>query len=684
VVGVTRTAGRLLTVYLVGLVGLVILATATGFVGTAPAAADNTAPAPETQRIAPHGNTDLLDPTSTRKPTSSYPALTWEDMPASTVDSVESSDRTVPGDGDGINTVAENESRTDDETATTGAELAFVDATVDDHEALVRAVRADGIPVVNVTSAADVRSALTNRSDLAAIHVFSHGSVGEVLIGDDRLTTDTLDQYSGLTGALNSSLTADGEVLLYGCRVAENGVGRAFVDSVRTATGGDVAASDDLTGSADRDGDWHLEVSSGTVSTAELSATGFSGVLSVPEDEDYRENYPDFDTSRPSGSPFTLDGVEYVVTGSNGPYSHRVWIPPPAYAAMEFDDEGNGGVSRIDISAANGNNFQLKSIRLYPYDPVTLESSSGGSIAVPDERTTLDLSNNPDFQDINSFSITGSDMNPELINMDFEPPVRPPTFDDGDPTLTVDEDAGSISIDSLLSATDGNNGQTLTWTVVSNPSSGTLGGFPTDETSDGGSITPSGLTYTPDNDYSGTDSFQVRVKDNKGYANTVTVDVTVQDAPDIKSIERASPTSQDTNAASVDFDVTFSESVSGVDIGDFAITQVSGTVTGSISSVGSSSGKTITVTVGSINGDGDLRLDVSDDDSIKDTTNNVALGGEGTGGSADGSFTSLPRQFRRRRRHNPRRGVRERDGEQRRKCRGGPLGVRCPLGRDTR
>ena len=620
-----------------------MLATSVGFIGTAAGGAESTAPAPETQHIAPHGNPDLLDSTSTWKLTSSYPELTQEDTPTITVDSVEASDRTVPENGDDTSTVAAKESGTDDGNATTGGELALVDATVDDHEVLVRAARADGIPVVNVTSAADVRSALTNRSDLAAIHVFSHGSVGEVLIGDDRLTAETLDSYDGLTRALNESLAPGGDVMLYGCRVASDGTGQAFVDSVGTATGGDVAASDDLTGSADRDGDWHLEASSGTVSTAELSATGFSGVLSVPEDEDYGDN-DGFAVNRPSGSPFTLDGVKYVVTGSNGPYTHSI-ASPPGYngkRVMAFDQEdysSNGGVSSIEISAANGNNFQLKSIELKPANSVTLESSSGGSIELSDDEpippgTTEDLSANQDFQDISSFSITGSDIDVNLIKLDFEPPVRPPTFDDGNPTLTVDEDAGSTSIDSLLSATDGNDGQTLTWTVVSTPSSGTLGGFSTSETSDGGSITPSGLTYTPDNDYSGADSFQVRVKDSKGYGNTVTVDVDIQDAPEVTSITRNSPASP-TNADSVDFDVAFSESVSGVDDGDFTL---AGSASGTVQSFGPTSGTTIPVTVGSASGDGDLRLDLADDDSITNG-NGVPLGGDGTSGSADGSYT---------------------------------------------
>jgi hypothetical protein len=91
-----------------------------------------------------------------------------------------------------------------------GTELAVVDTTVEDHETLARAAREADMDVVNVSSAAEMEAALAERSNLAAVHVFSHGSVGTVQIGTDTLQRGTFDQYSGLTGALDSSLAADG------------------------------------------------------------------------------------------------------------------------------------------------------------------------------------------------------------------------------------------------------------------------------------------------------------------------------------------------------------------------------------------------------------------------------------------------------------------------------------------
>ena len=65
-----------------------------------------------------------------------------------------------------------------------------------------------------------------------------------------------------------------------------------------------------------------------------------------------------------------------------------------------------------------------------------------------------------------------------------------------------------------------------------------------------------------------------------------------------------------TNAASVDFTVTFSESVTGVDTDDFTTT-LSGGISGASASLVSGSGSVYSVTVNTGSGDGTLRLDVN-------------------------------------------------------------------------
>jgi len=105
------------------------------------------------------------------------------------------------------------------------------------------------------------------------------------------------------------------------------------------------------------------------------------------------------------------------------------------------------------------------------------------------------------------------------------------------------------------------------------------------------------------------------------------------DVPTVVSIVRASPSP--TGAATVDYTVTFSEAVNGVDATDFTLTTsgLSGTSVGTVS--GSGAARTVTVNTGT--GSGTLRLDLVDNDSIVSASTGSPLGGIGAG---NGSFNT--------------------------------------------
>ncbi|MBI5944622.1 MAG: hypothetical protein HY864_09650 [Chloroflexi bacterium] len=107
-----------------------------------------------------------------------------------------------------------------------------------------------------------------------------------------------------------------------------------------------------------------------------------------------------------------------------------------------------------------------------------------------------------------------------------------------------------------------------------------------------------------------------------------------KEPPTVVSINRSS--TSPSAASSVNYIVTFSKSVIGVDIADFSLLNAETTVTGaSVTSV-TGTGLTRTVTVNSGTDSGTLRLDLVDNDTIMDATGNP-LGG--AGGILDGSFT---------------------------------------------
>lgn len=124
---------------------------------------------------------------------------------------------------------------------------------------------------------------------------------------------------------------------------------------------------------------------------------------------------------------------------------------------------------------------------------------------------------------------------------------------------------------------------------------------------------------------------------NGNFTNGETYTIS-QGAPFVTSIVRASP--DPSNAASVDFIVTFSEPVDGVDITDFILAGNSNAAIININNVN----PFYVVTVNTGSSEVTLRLDLIDDDSIHNTQG-VSLGGDGAGNAnyTNGEIISIDR-----------------------------------------
>lgn len=136
---------------------------------------------------------------------------------------------------------------------------------------------------------------------------------------------------------------------------------------------------------------------------------------------------------------------------------------------------------------------------------------------------------------------------------------------------------------------------------------------------------------TTDDPSTGPRQIQAAVNDGAGGSDTSgnqQVNLADLTSPSVVSITRNDP--NPTNATLLNYTVTFSEDVTGVDVSDFLVTST-GNISGtSIKSVTPVDGKTYTVQVEDLTGEGTVRLDVTDDDSVADSSGNK-LGGTGTG-----------------------------------------------------
>ena len=125
-----------------------------------------------------------------------------------------------------------------------------------------------------------IGSILDYFEDVAAVHLLSHGSAGALFLGNSKLNNQQLRQNSAQMKRWGEALSEDGDLLLYGCNLADGAMGLEFIDQLAELTGADVAASDDDTGNS-ADADWDLEQRVGEVETAALISSSMQGVLNA-------------------------------------------------------------------------------------------------------------------------------------------------------------------------------------------------------------------------------------------------------------------------------------------------------------------------------------------------------------------------------------------------------------------
>jgi hypothetical protein len=159
-----------------------------------------------------------------------------------------------------------------DEDSPQRVELVFVDSSVDNYQQLLAGLQTDAGVDYQVTiidrdadGIAQIGQVLQGQSGIDAIHLVTHGADGVIQLGDTVLNSESLGQYTQQMSNWQSALSADADLLIYGCDVAASEVGDQFLQQLSSLLAVDIAASDDLTGNKQLGADWSLEYQQGVV-----------------------------------------------------------------------------------------------------------------------------------------------------------------------------------------------------------------------------------------------------------------------------------------------------------------------------------------------------------------------------------------------------------------------------------
>ncbi|MRR56674.1 MAG: DUF4347 domain-containing protein [Deltaproteobacteria bacterium] len=350
-------------------------------------------------------------------------------------------------------------------------EIAIMDTSVRDFKVIEAGIRA-GIGILEIDGTKDGLAQIAKWAESAqgydAIHIFSHGAEGQLVLGANTITSASLQSevVQAQLGLIGQALNRGSDLLLYGCNIGNGQNGEQFVADLATATGVDVAASNDPTGDAVLGGDWSLEIKTGAIDSDSLNIPGYASLLAQPVSGTTTFGTGTYfsPTVDASGgytvSNIVNSGWNFTVKATSNPVDVTVNVEAFTGQTMLAYGATNSGathIAYIALASNDGKLFDLNSIDV-TVDGVNSQTSgtysiqlvgyrsgsavSGATLTVPvmcasggGTLVTFDVSGNSAFRGVDSFRVTptGGDYIDGAIGVDN---VNATNFHDPGPVFT--------------------------------------------------------------------------------------------------------------------------------------------------------------------------------------------------------------------------------------------------------
>jgi large repetitive protein len=167
------------------------------------------------------------------------------------------------------------------------AELVFVDTAVKGYKALLKDIDPAATVILldpSRNGVEQIAEIVSKYDNVEALHIISHGSEGELKIGNGVLNQANMQsEYADELATIGQHLSQNADILIYGCDFGKGDSGLRTTHLLAALTSADIADSTNPTGSANLGGDWILERSTGIIESGQvLSAAGmaaFEGIL---------------------------------------------------------------------------------------------------------------------------------------------------------------------------------------------------------------------------------------------------------------------------------------------------------------------------------------------------------------------------------------------------------------------
>ncbi len=282
--------------------------------------------------------------------------------------------------------------------------LLIIDARVADQQSLLAGLPANvTVRVIgnDESGLGVIGQELAKGGTFDAVHIVSHGTPGNLTLGSDSINKDSLSSHSTELQSWAANLSADADILLYGCEIAQGEQGQVFIDELAHLTGADIAASTNATGNADKGGDWVLESSTGRIEASALVLAGYGELLAAPTVTDIAPADEPFavgeNTAKVVGKDITITGTGTdsltvtasvtkgtltATTFSGNATAVQTWLDSLSYTYTGTSQTGDSETLTLSITntSSGGTTNFIRNISIAPEnDAPTLTPPASGA-----------------------------------------------------------------------------------------------------------------------------------------------------------------------------------------------------------------------------------------------------------------------------------------------------------------
>ncbi len=240
-------------------------------------------------------------------------------------------------------------------------DVVIIDKSLENYQQLARSSEQNAhvILVENTdTGFADLEKKIGTLHDVARLHILTHGTNGNFVLGRQQLNEQNINQFNNFWRAVSKTFASkQSELLIYSCQLAGSRGGKSFVDRLHALLGVSVASSEDNTGASEFGGNWNLEYVAGRlIKEHVLEYLDFRGLL-----------IPYFSSLEGSSSPFdamkiyTDDQLIYGDFDSDGDTDIHLYPASGGTENQFWRNNGSGSFSQVGGAGNPFNNISEKS-----------------------------------------------------------------------------------------------------------------------------------------------------------------------------------------------------------------------------------------------------------------------------------------------------------------------------------